>query len=211
MQSAHAASQSGAAEEPDDGLTRRDREILAFERQWWKYAGAKEQAVRELFDMSATRYYQVLNALDRHPGGAGRRPDAGEAVCDDCERAGSGSVRPVVWASRSRTERQRKAAWPGSRPAGSNASGWPASCWPFSVSSCSWWRSGRFAEPRNPTAAAASQSAQTHAVPTRHADAVDPASAPPIDERRPGARVPEPRRDPPGLDRRRRRRRRSSC
>jgi Protein of unknown function (DUF3263) len=49
---------------PDgDGLSRRDREILAFERQWWKYAGAKEQAIRELFDMSATRYYQVLNGL----------------------------------------------------------------------------------------------------------------------------------------------------
>jgi Protein of unknown function (DUF3263) len=46
-----------------DGLSRRDREILAFERQWWKYAGAKEQAIRELFDMSTTRYYQVLNAL----------------------------------------------------------------------------------------------------------------------------------------------------
>ena len=44
-------------------LSQRDREILAFERQWWKYAGAKEQAVRELFDMSATRYYQVLNTL----------------------------------------------------------------------------------------------------------------------------------------------------
>jgi len=44
-------------------LCARDQEILAFERQWWKYAGAKEQAVRELFDMSATRYYQVLNAL----------------------------------------------------------------------------------------------------------------------------------------------------
>ena len=48
---------------PCDQLDRRDREILAFERQWWKYAGAKEQAIRELFDMSATRYYQVLNAL----------------------------------------------------------------------------------------------------------------------------------------------------
>jgi hypothetical protein len=44
-------------------LDRREREILAFEGQWWKYAGAKEQAIRELFDMSATRYYQVLNAL----------------------------------------------------------------------------------------------------------------------------------------------------
>ena len=53
----------GDDDDCQDGLTRRDREILAFERQWWKYAGAKEQAIRELFDMSATRYYQVLNAL----------------------------------------------------------------------------------------------------------------------------------------------------
>ena len=45
------------------GLAERDREILSFERQWWKYAGSKEQAVKELFDMSSTRYYQVLNAL----------------------------------------------------------------------------------------------------------------------------------------------------
>lgn len=52
---------------PGRGLDRRAREILAFERQWWKYAGAKEQAVRELFDMSPTRYYQVLNALMDSP------------------------------------------------------------------------------------------------------------------------------------------------
>ena len=49
------------------GLGERDREILEFERQWWKYAGAKERAIRELFDMSATRYYQVLNALIDRP------------------------------------------------------------------------------------------------------------------------------------------------
>ena len=48
---------------PGSELSDRDREILHFERQWWKYAGAKEQAVRENFDMSSTRYYQVLNAL----------------------------------------------------------------------------------------------------------------------------------------------------
>jgi hypothetical protein len=53
--------------ENGSALSARDREILAFERQWWKYAGAKEQAVRELFDMSATRYYQVLNALIDSP------------------------------------------------------------------------------------------------------------------------------------------------
>lgn len=46
-----------------DGLSERDREILLFERQWWRYAGIKEQAIRELFDLPATRYYQVLNAL----------------------------------------------------------------------------------------------------------------------------------------------------
>jgi len=48
-------------------LSERDRDILAFERHWWKYAGAKEQAVREKFDMSSTRYYQVLNALIDRP------------------------------------------------------------------------------------------------------------------------------------------------
>lgn len=53
-----------AVEAADEvGLSERDQQVLGFERQWWKYAGAKEQAIRELFDMSATRYYQVLNAL----------------------------------------------------------------------------------------------------------------------------------------------------
>ncbi|WP_235738034.1 DUF3263 domain-containing protein [Nocardioides alcanivorans] len=48
-------------------LSQRDADILEFERHWWKYAGAKEQAVREKFDMSSTRYYQVLNALIDKP------------------------------------------------------------------------------------------------------------------------------------------------
>jgi hypothetical protein len=48
-------------------LTERDLAVLAFERQWWKYAGAKETAIKDLFDMSATRYYQVLNALIDRP------------------------------------------------------------------------------------------------------------------------------------------------
>ncbi|MFD9893160.1 DUF3263 domain-containing protein [Amycolatopsis sp. NPDC058986] len=46
-----------------DGLTEREIDILAFERQWWRYAGAKEQAIRERFGLSTTRYYQVLNQL----------------------------------------------------------------------------------------------------------------------------------------------------
>ncbi|MBA2552419.1 MAG: DUF3263 domain-containing protein [Geodermatophilaceae bacterium] len=56
-----------AAAESADGLDRREREILNFERQWWQYAGAKEQAIRDLFGMSTTRYYQVLNALIDRP------------------------------------------------------------------------------------------------------------------------------------------------
>ena len=55
-------------------LTERDEQVLAFERQWWKYAGAKEQAIRELFGMSATRYYQVLNALIDSPAALAHDP-----------------------------------------------------------------------------------------------------------------------------------------
>ncbi|CAM3353764.1 DUF3263 domain-containing protein [Nocardioides dubius] len=51
----------------DGTVSERDADILEFERQWWKYAGAKEQAIRERFDMSSTRYYQVLNALIDKP------------------------------------------------------------------------------------------------------------------------------------------------
>ena len=48
--------------ESEGGLSARDLEILAFERQWWKYAGSKEQAIKGL-RRGSTRYYQVLNAL----------------------------------------------------------------------------------------------------------------------------------------------------
>ena len=50
----------------DDGasdLDERSVRILDFEREWWKYAGAKEQAIRERFDVSPTRYYQLLNQV----------------------------------------------------------------------------------------------------------------------------------------------------
>ncbi|MFI2103041.1 DUF3263 domain-containing protein [Isoptericola sp. NPDC019693] len=68
------ASAAPTAAPADDDLSDRDREILAFERQWWKYAGAKEQAVRELFGLSATRYYQVLNALIDTPAALAHDP-----------------------------------------------------------------------------------------------------------------------------------------
>lgn len=46
-----------------DALDDRERAILDFERQWWKHAGAKEDAIRSEFALSSARYYQVLGAL----------------------------------------------------------------------------------------------------------------------------------------------------
>jgi hypothetical protein len=63
------ASEALSSGQPEENgrLSERDQAILDFERQWWKFAGAKESAVREKFDMSSTRYYQVLNALIDRP------------------------------------------------------------------------------------------------------------------------------------------------
>jgi len=48
-------------------LTDREIAILEFERQWWRHAGAKEEAIREVFDLSAARYYQLLNTVIDSP------------------------------------------------------------------------------------------------------------------------------------------------
>ena len=56
-----------SARDPGATLSDRNRRILEFERQWWRYAGAKEQAIRELFECSTTRYYQMLNTLIDDP------------------------------------------------------------------------------------------------------------------------------------------------
>lgn len=46
-----------------EGLDERESAVLAFERRWWRFAGAKEAAISEQLGMNATRYYQVLNSL----------------------------------------------------------------------------------------------------------------------------------------------------
>lgn len=48
-------------------LTDREREVLAFERQFWQRAGSKERAIRERFALRPARYYQLLNALVDEP------------------------------------------------------------------------------------------------------------------------------------------------
>ena len=47
----------------DSSLSDLEFRILEFERSWWRFAGAKESAIKELFDLSAPRYYQILNDL----------------------------------------------------------------------------------------------------------------------------------------------------
>ena len=56
--------ESAAQAEPAIGsLSDLESRILEFERNWWRYAGAKESAIKEQFDLSAPRYYQLLNDL----------------------------------------------------------------------------------------------------------------------------------------------------
>ena len=58
MENLEIASQLSAA-----SLTELETKILDFEAQWWKFAGAKESAIQELFDMTPPAYYQLLNNL----------------------------------------------------------------------------------------------------------------------------------------------------
>lgn len=37
--------------------------ILEFERQWWRYAGAKDVGIKQEFSLSAREYYELLNNL----------------------------------------------------------------------------------------------------------------------------------------------------
>ena len=82
---AHVPAQPSGTEEDDfvdsdqapakpAGLDERDQQILAFEGQWWRQAGAKEQAIRDTFGVSTTRYYQLLNALLDNPVALERDP-----------------------------------------------------------------------------------------------------------------------------------------
>src|SRR5262249_26167678 len=48
-------------------LSEQDMRILAFERRGWRSPGVKEQAIGEVLDMPATRYYQLLNELIDRP------------------------------------------------------------------------------------------------------------------------------------------------
>jgi hypothetical protein len=52
---------SGYLSSEHNGLSELEVRILDFEGNWWRYAGAKEAAIKELFDLTAPRYYHLLN------------------------------------------------------------------------------------------------------------------------------------------------------
>ena len=55
-------------------LTDRDRAVLDFERGWWLLPSSKAAAIRARFDLSPTRYYQLLSTLLDDPAAAAYDP-----------------------------------------------------------------------------------------------------------------------------------------
>jgi hypothetical protein len=55
-------------------LSPREREILTFEREWWKHAEAKESAVRTKLRLTPEEYYRALTAIIDLPGALAHDP-----------------------------------------------------------------------------------------------------------------------------------------
>jgi len=89
------------------GLSERERAILDFERSWWQQPGRKDDAIRETFGLSASRYRQLLSALIG-------RPDA-----DDFDPL-------VVRRLRRDRDLRRRARYEGRTARGTGGDGWRA-------------------------------------------------------------------------------------
>jgi hypothetical protein len=48
-------------------LSPRERAILTFERDWWKYADAKDSAARTRLGLTPQEYYRALTAIIDQP------------------------------------------------------------------------------------------------------------------------------------------------
>jgi hypothetical protein len=55
-------------------LSPRERAILTFERDWWKYADAKEAAARARLGLTPEEYYRALTAIIDQPGALAHDP-----------------------------------------------------------------------------------------------------------------------------------------
>ena len=62
-QGAQTAQADSSSQSDQSGLSERELAMLDFERQWWRFAGSKDEAIRAKFDVNATRYFQQLNKL----------------------------------------------------------------------------------------------------------------------------------------------------
>jgi hypothetical protein len=108
--------ESAASPEPDAGsadLSPRDIRILEFEREWWRHAGAKEEAIREVFGLSAARYYQLLNVVIDLPEAVRRDPMlVGRLQRLRDSRVESRSLRRFAGASASENDRSQSRTEP---------------------------------------------------------------------------------------------------
>ena len=55
-------------------LSPREREILTFERDWWKYADAKDAAAKARLGLSPEEYYRALTTIIDQPGALAHDP-----------------------------------------------------------------------------------------------------------------------------------------
>ncbi|MDQ1121460.1 DUF3263 domain-containing protein [Microbacterium trichothecenolyticum] len=55
-------------------LSDRDRAFLAFEGEWRRHGGAKEEAIRAEFALTPARYYQLLGRLIDTPAALAHDP-----------------------------------------------------------------------------------------------------------------------------------------
>jgi Protein of unknown function (DUF3263) len=67
-------------------LSEQERGILEFEQAWWRVPGSKEEAIRERFGLSSTRYYRLLTALLNEPAAFAHDPLTVKRLQRDRER-----------------------------------------------------------------------------------------------------------------------------
>lgn len=58
----------------DVELSERDAAVLDFEDSWFKSPVSKEQAIMEHFQLTSTKYYQLLNSLIDRPEALAHKP-----------------------------------------------------------------------------------------------------------------------------------------
>lgn len=55
-------------------LTDLEREVLTFAKQQWRFTGSRAVAIREAFDWTESRYFQVLNEVIDRPAALAAEP-----------------------------------------------------------------------------------------------------------------------------------------